>query len=166
MYTYCDVNESLPSMKNVSLTVSESEKKAHAINVLENHVPLYVGIRDRIEDLEKSIKSEVNRLEADGKAHTSEIKLAMEMLGYVQYSAWDGSKIHITHTRKVDSEGLATALAKGQIKPLHSDEPLVVQLLRLMSADDLIKVFGEEALQGFIVKKPYAVKRGEMKGRK
>lgn len=165
MYAYADTNN-LPSMKNATLATGQSVKESIAHEVLEAHVPLFVGIRDRIEDLEKSIKSEVNRLEADGKAHRAEIIPAMEMLGYVQFSAWDGSKIHLTHTRKVDAEGVADALLKGQLVPLHSDEPLIVQLLRLASADDLIKVFGEDALQGFITKKPWAIKRGEIKGRK
>lgn len=166
MNTYVDNNHNLPSMKSATLAVSQHAKEDIAREVLEVHVPLFVQVRDRIEDLEKSIKSEVYRLETDGKAHRAEIIPAMETLGYIQYSAWDGSKIHMTHTRRVDADGVADALTKGQIKPLHSDEPIITQLLRLASADDLIKVFGEEALQGFIVKKPFAIKRGEIKGRK
>lgn len=166
MLTYVDVNKNLPSMKDASLAVSECVKKDIAISVLEAHVPLYVAVREKIEDLEKSIKSEVDRLETDAKAHNKEIKSAMSELDYIQYKAWDGSAIHITHTRKVDSEGLTDALRKGQIAPIHSDVPLVEQLLAVASADDLIKIFGEDALQGFITKKPWGVKRGEIKGRK
>ena len=165
MLTYVDVNQNLPSMKDATLAVSECVKKDIAVAVLEAHVPLYVAVREKIEDLEKSIKSEVNRLETDAKAHNKEIKLAMSELGKCQFTAWDGSAIHITHARKVNSVGLTEALNKGQIAPLHSDVPLVEQLLAIASADDLIKIFGEKALQGFITKTPWAVKRGEIKGR-
>ena len=166
MLTYVDVNENLPSMKDATLAVSECVKKDIAVAVLEAHVPLYVAVREKIEDLEKSIKSEVDRLETDAKAHNKEIKLAMSELGKIQFKAWDGSAIHITHTRKVDSVGLTEALNRGQIAPIHSDVPLVEQLLAIASADDLIKIFGEDALQGFITKKPWGVKRGEIKGRR
>lgn len=166
MLTYIDVNKNLPSMKDATLAVSECVKKEIATAVLEAHVPLYVKTREKIEELEASIKSEVNRLELDAKAHNKEIKSATTELGIIQYKAWDGSAVHITHSRKVDSEGLTEALTRGQIKPLHSDKPLVDQLLALASADDLIKIFGEEALQGFITKTPWGVKRGEIKGRR
>jgi hypothetical protein len=165
MLTYVDVNQNLPSMKDATLAVSECVKKDIAVAVLEAHVPLYVAVREKIEDLERSIKSEVDRLETDAKAHNKEIKLAMSELGKCQFTAWDGSAIHLTHTRKVLSKDLSEALASGQIRPLHSDVPLVEQLLAVASADSLIKIFGEDALQGFITKKPYAVKRGIIEGR-